>query len=106
LGANWVENKPRFNAVRMTVAGQDHMIVTVPGEALTELGKQIKSNADDLGFAKTSIFGYSNNHLGYFATANEYEVGGYESVLSFWGEGTAELVRQGALNAMSKLKRN
>jgi hypothetical protein len=105
LGSNWVENKPRFNAIRLTVSGQDHMIVTVPGEALTALGAQIKSNADSLGFPKSSIFGYANNHLGYFAPANEYEIGGYESLLSFWGEDTAEKVRIGALTVMSSLKR-
>jgi hypothetical protein len=104
LGSNWVENKPRFNAIRLNIAGQDHVIVTVPGEALTELGYQIKNNAHEIGFPKISIFGYANSHLGYFAPADEYEIGGYESVMSFWGEGTAELVRQGALEAMSKLK--
>lgn len=31
--------------------------------------------------------------MGYFATLREYDVGGYESLLTFWGPGTAERIR-------------
>lgn len=35
----------------------------------------------------------SNSHMGYFATPNEYELGGYEGLLTFWGIDTAETLR-------------
>ena len=31
--------------------------------------------------------------MGYFATEQEYDVGGYESLLTFWGVHTADYVR-------------
>jgi len=31
--------------------------------------------------------------MGYFATEREYDVGGYESLLTFWGVDTAERIR-------------
>ena len=42
--------------------------------------------------------------MGYFATANEYEVGGYESLLTMWGEGTAEKVRQSCKRVAEQVK--
>jgi len=50
------------------------------------------------------LFGYTNNYLGYFATANEYIYGGYESLLSFWGIDTAEIVRSGVMAVVSQVK--
>jgi hypothetical protein len=47
---------------------------------------------------------YSNDHMGYFATSREYEVGGYESLLTLWGEGTASKVRQSMNMVASKVK--
>jgi len=41
--------------------------------------------------------------MGYFATPNEYDIGGYESQLTFWGIGTAEKVRQGCYSVTSPL---
>jgi len=70
------------------------VIVSVPGEALVELGWQIRNDTKDLEFDQTIIAGYSNNHLGYFATPNEYDIGGYESDLTFWGIKTSGMVRE------------
>jgi hypothetical protein len=106
LGSHWVENNARFNAIKLNVANTDHMIITIPGEALSQLGKEIRLDAKKLGFNHTSIYGYSNSHLAYFTTSNEYQVGGYESLLSFWGISTGERVRAFALDTMKKVVRN
>jgi hypothetical protein len=80
-----------------------------------------------LGFDHTILAGYSNNHMGYFATPREYgafpspmtcapphaphthvpthhamyneDVGGYESQLTLWGRDTAEQIRAGCKTA-------
>jgi len=103
LGSEWVENRPRFTAIRFTLNGKSNVIVTMPGEALHDLGIEIRSDTTKLGFDKTFLFGYSNNHMGYFATPREYDVGGYESELTFWGEQTAEKVRNGCLTVARKV---
>ncbi len=41
--------------------------------------------------------------MGYFTTPNEYDYGGYESQLTFWGIGTAQKVREGAKNVASQI---
>ena len=54
--------------------------------------------------SQSAILRYSNNHMGYFATAREYQVGGYESLLTMWGEGTANRVRQSIKTVASHIK--
>lgn len=133
LDSAWIENTPRFTGFVLESAGTEYLILSLPGEALVELGWEIRNgnrlyvskiiNTLDwrtdtlkLGFERTLLFGYSNNHMGYFATPNEYRsvsytslsltqrvlivhryiVGGYESLLTFWGIDTAERVRRRA----------
>jgi len=103
LGSSWIENQPRFTAIRFTLNGKNNVIVSIPGEALHDLGIEIRTDTTKLGFDKTFLFGYSNNHMGYFATPREYDVGGYESELTFWGEQTAEKVRKGVFDVASKV---
>lgn len=96
LDSSWVENDPKFSAVRLTVNGVHNLIVTVPGEPIVELGTWIRNDTLPLGFNNVHVFGYSNNHMGYFTTPREYVIGGYESVLTFWGIDTAYKIRDGA----------
>jgi hypothetical protein len=59
------------------------------------LGWQIRNDTALLGFDVTVFAGYSNNHMGYFCTPNEYDIGGYESQLTFWGYHTSDMIRSG-----------
>lgn len=51
------------------------LLVTLPGEPLVELGWQVYNDTLKLGFDNTFLCGYTNNHMGYFATPNEYGMG-------------------------------
>jgi len=42
--------------------------------------------------------------MGYFATPNEYDWGGYESLMSFWGVGTAAKIRDSCLMVAKKVQ--
>ena len=101
--SGWIENTPLFTAVRLDVNGKKIAMVTMPGEALLELGWQIRNDTAALGFDSTFLVGYSQAHMGYFATPNEYDIGGYESQLTLWGIGTSAAVRSGVFNVASKL---
>lgn len=103
LGSAWLENKPRFSALRINVNNKSTLMVTLPGEPLSELGFQVRSDSKALGFDNTILAGYSNNHMGYFATPDEYDVGGYESELTFWGINTSLVVRQGAYSVAQQV---
>lgn len=103
LDSSWVENSPRFTAIRIDVADESNVILTVPGEALTEVGGWLRQDAADLGFTTVFLSGYSNNHMGYFPSPREYEVGGYEGELCFWGIQTAVKVRQSVYGVASRI---
>ena len=60
-----------INGVRMFCA---------PGEPCVELGLELKKR-----FPGSWILGLANDHLGYFLTEDEYDKGGYEKSVSFYG---------------------
>jgi hypothetical protein len=72
LGESWVEQNPRFTAVSFEIQGKKSIMVTMPGEPLIELGWIVRNDTAALGFDNTFLMGYSNSHMGYFATPNEY----------------------------------
>jgi len=104
LDSNWVETSPRFTAFHFTINNIHTLLVSTPGEALVELGWQIRNDTEDLGFDQTLLCGYSNNYMGYFATPNEYDIGGYESMMTFWGTKESAWVRQGCYTVASELQ--
>jgi len=93
LNSGWINENPRFTALRFSSGNNHTLFVTIPGEALSGLGWEIRNDSAALGFTTTLLSGYSNDHMGYFATGQEYDVGGYESELTFWGYNTSVLVR-------------
>jgi len=95
LSEAWIEANPRFSAFSFEINGKTTGMVTIPGEGLVELGWWIRNDTKDLGFDQSFLLGYSNNHMGYFATPNEYDWGGYESQLTMWGIDTAQMIRNG-----------
>lgn len=103
LGSAWLENTPRFTALKFVIGGTSTVLVTMPGEPLLELGWWVRNDTLDAGYQQTLVAGYSNSHMGYFAPPNEYVVGGYESQLTFWGIDTAITVRNGVRAALNGL---
>jgi len=104
LGDAWLQQYPRFTALSFTVNQKTTGMVTVPGEALVELGWWIRNGTMDLGFDQNFLLGYSNDHMGYFATPDQYDLGGYESLLSFWGIKTAQMIFDGTMKVADQLK--
>jgi neutral ceramidase len=103
LPDNYVEQNPIFNAIKFTIDNVTTGLVTMPGEALMNLGDWIREDLAAMHFDQALLFGYSNSHMGYFATPREYDIGGYESQLTFWGIGTAEKVRESCKMVASKV---
>ena len=42
--------------------------------------------------------------MGYFTSEREYQVGGYEGLLSFWGIKTGEMVKSSAVQILGKVR--
>jgi neutral ceramidase len=53
-----------------------YLLLTMPGEPMVEFGFKLEKAIDDR--AIPIIVGYANGNVGYIATENSYEVGGYE----------------------------
>lgn len=58
LGSAWLENNPRFSAVRFTIGGTPTVMVTMPGEPLLELGWWVRNDTLNAGYAQTLVLGY------------------------------------------------
>lgn len=78
--------------------------VTVPGELQTRLGLDVKA-AGHGHFEQTFVAGYSNDYLGYFLTAKDYERPSYVACGSFYGERGGEIVRDAAVELLNRLAR-
>jgi hypothetical protein len=104
LNAAWLENDPYFTAFSMDVMGETTIVVTIPGEGLYELGLELYQDLAGMNFDRAFLAGYSNNHMGYFATPDQYDLGGYESQLTFWGINTTAMVRAGCNLVANQLK--
>ncbi len=57
-----------------------YLLLTMPGEPMVEYGFKLEKAIADR--AIPIIIGYANGHVGYIATADAYQVGGYEPTRS------------------------
>jgi len=96
MPSSWISNTPKFTAFSFVIDSVKSVMCTFPGEPLLDLGWWHRNDTKDLGYNVTLLAGYSNDHMGYFATPQEYDIGGYESQLTLWGIGTAAKVRENA----------
>lgn len=60
-------------------------IAQVPGEPILELGRRIGAAGEEAGAGRTLVAGLTNGYVGYVATPEEYEKGGYEAVATLYG---------------------
>lgn len=66
----------RIEAELMAMKIGPYLLLTMPGEPMVEYGFALEAAIADR--ATPIIIGYANGHVGYIATAQSYEVGGYE----------------------------
>jgi hypothetical protein len=70
----------------LTVARLDELaIMSMPGEATSEVGRRLKALGAAAGFSHTIVPAYAQNHEGYILVEDDWWSGGYEPTISFWG---------------------
>lgn len=89
LGPQWIETQFRFQAVRV---GRDAVFVSIPGEAIYEIGQALKSAGKGHGARDVFAVGLANGHMGYITSGRELEAGGYEATMTFFGPDTGTKV--------------
>ncbi|MHC4324563.1 MAG: neutral/alkaline non-lysosomal ceramidase N-terminal domain-containing protein [Planctomycetota bacterium] len=80
------------------------LIVGIPGEITVQLGKPIKSQVRQItGIQHVVVGGLANEWVSYILSAEEYNKGGYEASVSFYGETLGQVIVEGALKGVSKI---
>jgi hypothetical protein len=75
------------------------LIVGAPGELAAGLGLQIKNQLKGAGIKHPVIGGLANEWISYILSADQYNNGaGYESSVSFYGDGLGEVIVDGMLD--------
>jgi hypothetical protein len=82
----------------------DVCLVAVPGEPLTHVGLGLKAAARARGFARPVVVGLSNDHIGYVADPVQYDRGGYEAMMTFFGRETSVELEAALLRQVDRVK--
>ncbi len=79
--------------------------VTIPGELQTSLGRGIKDAATATGLRRVMVAGVSNDYLGYFTTAADYDRPSYVSCASLYGPKTGGCLADTAVGLLGSVAR-
>jgi hypothetical protein len=78
-------------AFRIDTPDANAVVLTIPGEPITEVGDDLKLAARELGYDLAWVFSLTNGLMGYIASEREYNEGGYEGASNMWGASAAEV---------------
>lgn len=82
----------------------DLVLVGIPGEMQAELGMEIKTRAREItGARHVTIGGLANEWISYILSADEYQLGGYEASVSFYGSELGECMVEGAVAGVKEI---
>jgi len=81
----------------------DAVIVALPGEPFVKTGLSIKEGSKALGFGSAFVVGVANDYIMYVPTEEEYNKGGYEPGMCFYGPRLSSLIEEGALRAVASV---
>ncbi len=83
----------------------DLLIVGVPGEMTAELGLDLKQRVRaTTGASCVTIGGLANEWISYILSADQYQAGGYEASVSFYGPELGQCIISGAAACAASLK--
>lgn len=90
-------------AMLTAVSVGDVAWVAVPGEMQTALGRRLKAKGREI-FADVFVAGLSNDYLGYFVTALDYERPTYVTCASVYAPDTGEQLADRAIDLLYELR--
>jgi hypothetical protein len=88
------EDRPPCQTTRTSIAALrlgDYLVATTPGELSVLLSDKLRA-VSPVDSAHTITVGYSQGHVGYMLTPEDWLLGGYEPSITFWGPLEAEYV--------------
>jgi neutral ceramidase len=81
----------------------DLIIVGAPGELACQLGLKVKQKLSASGIKCPTIGGFANEWISYILSAEQYEKGGYEASVSFYGPELGKTIVEGMLKTAQQL---
>jgi len=79
------------------------LLVGAPGELIAELGLQVKDTLEKDGIDCPVIGGLANQWISYILSEHEYQKGGYETSVSFYGKNLGNVIVNGMLETAQPL---
>lgn len=80
-------------------------IVGVPGEPTSILGREIRDAGRRMGFSSVLVCSHVNGWMGYILDPEDFDRGGYEATLSFYGREEGAKVVEAGIEALKELAR-
>lgn len=81
------------------------VLVGIPGEPSGKLGWQIRSAGREFGFSQVWTISHVNGWIGYVLAPEDYDQGGYEATLGFYGREQGDRLVRAAQRLLFKLSR-
>jgi len=79
------------------------LLVALPCEPSAGVGLDLKKRLRDQGFSHPWIVALANDYIGYVLEEKEYQRGGYEARMSFYGPRMASWLKEGVLELAGRL---
>jgi hypothetical protein len=98
--ARFAPNHASISVVRLG----DFVVVGVPGEPTSHLGRRIRAAGLKMGYRSVLVVSHVNGWIGYILDPVDYSHGGYEASLSFNGPMEGEHVVEASIKAMKALR--
>lgn len=96
------DKHPVCESTRTTISALrlgDYVIGTMPGELTVMLASYIRDHSPAAA-DKTIVLGYSQGHVGYMLTPEDWVMGGYEPSITFWGPLEGEYIAEQLVELM------
>jgi hypothetical protein len=78
--------------------------VGIPGEPTAELGRAIEARGRALGWSRVLVVSHVDGWIGYILAPEDYDRGGYEATLSFYGREESAPIVEAAATALKNLR--
>lgn len=78
-------------------------VIGVPGEPSSLIGQQIEAEGRKFGWRKVLVVSHCNGWIGYILTPEDFDDGGYEASLQFYGRNESSLIVNASVKALKAL---
>jgi neutral ceramidase len=78
----------------------EYMLATLPGEPVTLLADSLRRRSP-VSAERTIVVGYSQGHMGYLLTPEDWLLGGYEPSINLWGPLEGEYIAERAAEVLA-----